>query len=259
MILKINSWFGRVGNNIIQLRNVILIAIYYNHNIEIPKHNFFNTTFIKISDNTNQDVYVDNEGCDFFYYEKIKKFDRKCFFENIDKMKNILKTIVSIDYSKVKSLDSTLVIHIRGGDLFSHSPPQNYIHPPLKYYKDIIEANDYKKIIILCEDNINPIIEKLLNTYPQISFKKNNLEQDILTIISCKYIVHSLGTFIPSLLLLNSEIEKVYYPNYSVQINESIHYFSNVNFISSNLDTYNKIMGKWENKASQNKFLIAFK
>ena len=33
MIVKICKWCGRLGNNIIQLKNVIQIGIYYNYNI----------------------------------------------------------------------------------------------------------------------------------------------------------------------------------------------------------------------------------
>ena len=34
-MLKITSWYGRLGNNITQLKNVLHIALYCNYNIEI--------------------------------------------------------------------------------------------------------------------------------------------------------------------------------------------------------------------------------
>ena len=47
--LKINNWRGGIGQNIIQVRNVIQIALYYNYNIILPEHMLFSTTYIKIN------------------------------------------------------------------------------------------------------------------------------------------------------------------------------------------------------------------
>ena len=50
-MIKIASWGNpremSLGNNIIQLKNIVHIAIYYNYNIDAPKHPFFNTAYIK--------------------------------------------------------------------------------------------------------------------------------------------------------------------------------------------------------------------
>ena len=45
-MLKITSWYGRLGNNITQLKNVLYIALFCNYNIEIPRHMFFKATKI---------------------------------------------------------------------------------------------------------------------------------------------------------------------------------------------------------------------
>ena len=49
MNIKINKWYGRLGNNIIQVKNAINIALHYNYNIRIPYHIFFNKRYIKIN------------------------------------------------------------------------------------------------------------------------------------------------------------------------------------------------------------------
>jgi hypothetical protein len=259
MILKINNWFGRLGNNIIQLRNIILIAIYYGFNIEIPGHPFFTTKFIKINNDTNNDIYIDNEGSNFFYSHKIKKFDVKCFNENIDAMKKILQDMCVFKIPPENpNFDNILTIHIRGGDLFSINPPHQYIPPPYEYYKNIIDENNYKKIIIISEDIKNPIIIKLQKIYPNILFQINNLTQDVEIILSSKNIVQSVGTFIPSLLLLSKNIRNIYSPSY-IQMNETKHYFENINLIEKEYNNYNKIMNKWCNTNEQNNLLLNFK
>jgi hypothetical protein len=42
----ITSWLGRLGNNIHQLRNAIIVALYHKCNINLPSHPFFNKTDI---------------------------------------------------------------------------------------------------------------------------------------------------------------------------------------------------------------------
>ena len=86
MILKISSWSGRLGNNLMQLRNCILIALYYNYNIIFPKHRFLKDTKVIINKETNRKIYVDREGSNFFYSRKITKFDKECFVSNIEKI-----------------------------------------------------------------------------------------------------------------------------------------------------------------------------
>ena len=50
-IVCINKWYHRLGNNIIQVHNAILIGLYFNCNVTIPAHSFFNTKIIKINNN----------------------------------------------------------------------------------------------------------------------------------------------------------------------------------------------------------------
>jgi hypothetical protein len=57
MNIKINSWYGRLGNNIIQLKNVIQIALFYSskvYSIIFPKHSYFNRTKVIINGTLRQ-------------------------------------------------------------------------------------------------------------------------------------------------------------------------------------------------------------
>tara|TARA_B100001123_G_scaffold444085_1_gene591939 strand:+ start:262 stop:1047 length:786 start_codon:yes stop_codon:yes gene_type:complete len=258
MILKINSWFGRLGNNLMQLRHIILVALYYKYNIEIPSHPFFNTTKIILNENTNNNIYIDNEGTNFFYAKKIKTFDKKCFNMNVEKMKELLQKIFIIDYKNINPLsENDLVIHIRGGDIFSNRPYPGYIPPPLSYYTNIIDKHKYDKIYLVNDVNNNPCINKLLQLYPNIIYnEKNNLLTDIYTIMSAKNIVYTVGTFPCSLLFLTNHTKNIYYPSYSIQVQEILYYMPYVNFYGSNLTNYKKSVGKWENTKKQNKLLL---
>ena len=66
MNLVISKWRGRLGNNIIQLKNILGLALYYNFNIIIPDHKYFNKRYIIINDNINILSKNINDSTDFF-------------------------------------------------------------------------------------------------------------------------------------------------------------------------------------------------
>jgi len=48
MNICINNWYGRLGNNIIKVKHALL-AIYYNFNVILPNHPYFNREYIIIN------------------------------------------------------------------------------------------------------------------------------------------------------------------------------------------------------------------
>jgi hypothetical protein len=245
MLLKINSWFCRLGNNIIQLRNVLAIGIYYGYNIEIPKHKFFNRTYIEITKETknNTEIFIDKQGSNFFYRNKITNFPQNIYTLNQDKIKEILLDLFTIKYDSLKKLnDNDVVIHIRSGDIFHNNIHPLYICPPLSYYIDIIEKNNFESIYLVAEDTKNPCINKLLELYPKIIFKNCSLEEDIKIILSSVNIIGSFGTFIPALSDLTYNIKKIYMPDYTF---EYAHYRS--------------LMFPWKNTPEQLNIMLNYK
>ena len=66
----------------------------------------------------------------------------------------------------------------------------------------------------MCEDTINPIVNKLLELYKNAIYTKNTLETDIRIILGATNIIASVGTLIPSLLLLSNNI-RFKHPNFN--------------------------------------------
>ena len=144
------------------------------------------------------------------------------------------------------------------GDVFSKNPPSYYLPPPLSFYVNILKSNNFDKIILLSEDKKNPIILELIKLFPNIIFELRNLDDDIKIILSARNIISSIGTFIPSLLLLSNNIENIYYPSYS-----PVNYFCNLNFKKINikeidLSNYYKKMIPWKNSKEQNNYLLNY-
>lgn len=270
MQLKINKWFGRLGNNIIQIKNAIQIGLYYNYKtITIPYSVFFNTTIINISDennksniNNNDETIITDEN-NFFYETKIKNINIELFKLNIDKTIIILKKIFKIS-GKLKLNDNDIVIHIRGGDIFTNNPHPLYIMPPLSYYTTILNNNNFNKIYLIAEDTFNPVIHKLIQLYPNIVFKliniQNDIENDIELLLSCNNVIESFGSFTKCLLLLSENIENVYKPSYqSTFLIESKKYNNKIIKINDiDLDDYRKKMFPWKHTKEQLNLMINY-
>lgn len=262
MNLHILRWRGRLGNNIIQIKNAIGIALYHQFNIILPKHKFFNKKYLIINSNINILNKNISDSTDFFILDSVRILNKKINYSEIfhkeskKKIIKILKELFIIKSSKLEELpDDNLILHIRGGDIFSNNPNPNYIVPPLSYYKNIIDKNKYKHIYLLSEDNKNPCIKRLVDRYPNIRFKLRDFEIDIKLILRAKNIIISYGTFVPSLLILSDYIKNIYYPSYLVYNKFLIR---EVRFHSIDLEDYKKRINKWNNNMTQNHIIINY-
>jgi len=208
-MIIIKEWFGRLGNNIIQLDNIIHIALYYKHNIVFKVHHkFFDVKIIEkfFSKYQNDEIIQDSDN--FFNRHKLH-YPKEIYTENSEIKTNILKDSFLIkDINKLNTND--VVIHIRSGDIFSNTPHPGYVPPPLAYYVKQLDKYNYNNIIIVCEDTVNPVVNKLLQLYKNSTYNKNNLTQDIKLILGATNIISSVGSFVNSLLKISDNIKNHY-------------------------------------------------
>ena len=161
----IPRWFGRLGNNIQQISN----AIYYcrKHGIRFtsPDHPMIDAIDINFGQN---DFKIQEDSNNWFYFFEGPDADFRTDVDELNKLrKNICEDYI---YPKLKINhelleqplpDEILVIHIRSGDLYTKWPsshPQN----PMAYYIKLCEMFNYK-VVILAEDENNPIVQAFTN------------------------------------------------------------------------------------------------
>ena len=240
-MLIVKTWRGRLGNNIIQLSNIIHISLFYKQNVCFKrKHYLFNVnTITKYLSKYKNDKNLTDRG-DFF--ESKSTYPKEVFEQNIEKVNEIMKQSFTI--KNVKKLDENdLIIHIRSGDIFTDSRPHpRYVPPPLSYYTNIIDRNNYKNIIIICEDTINPVVNKLLELYENAIHNKNSLEEDVKIVLGASSIISSVGTFIPTLLKFSDNI-KYHYRTHSY---------------SKELKKYYSINKPWKNTKQQREYILSY-
>ena len=240
IILK--SWSGRLGNNIRQLSNIIDIALTYKHNIIFNvKHSLFNVKIITnyFSKYNNSEIVTDKFN--FFYKNKLP-YSNEIFELNKEERNKILKEAFFIN-SINKLHENHLVIHIRSGDIFGLSPHPNYVPPPLSYYTKQIDKHKYQKKIIVCEDKVNPVVNKLLELYENMVYKKNTLKEDIKILLGATNVISSVGTFVPALMQMSDNIKHLYSTN---------------SCSGEELRDYYIIMKPWKNTKKQRNYILTY-
>ena len=254
MTIKISHWYGRLGNNIQQLSN----AIYY------CKKNKINFSF-------NHHPYIKNFQLNFginsdfssrfFYYEKNRDFINNEKELNENRRQICLEHISKNLIVRRPPFDiNTLVIHIRGGDIFSTNPPSTYIQNPLSFYVNII--NNFNKIIVVSEDFKNPVLEKLSNLR-NVEIQSTTVENDFATLVAAKNLVTSgVGTFSIAAALCSNNIENLFCSNLFLKehLNPTMLLNKDINVNITNID-YNKYILKnnWRNTCEQRKLMINYK
>jgi len=120
-----------------------------------------------------------------------------------------------------------LIIHIRSGDVFEKENRVNkdtdsvvfkwFVQPPYSFYEKIISEKSYEKIYIVSENyNINPVVNKLMNSHKNIHFLSNDICTDFKILLNSKNLVASTSDFLWASVLLskNKNIVHVSRENY---------------------------------------------
>lgn len=212
--ILIDKWYGRLGNNLIQISKAIYIAKKNNCDfVKLPhdeKYGIF-PKIIKITQNYNEDEITDENKpflSDFFYYyidENIDKIDFE--FELYNILHKYLKQYLIKD---VEKLD--LVIHIRADDVGNDRKNihNNYIPPPFYYYDSFIHNHENKYII---SDNNNHPAHDYLNQ-KGTEWLRGDAITDLNRLANCKYLAINPGSFSQYGFYLNNNIKILYTPDY---------------------------------------------
>lgn len=212
MTARINNWSGRTGNNLIQIINCLYYS-FYKHNlnsITFPSHSLFKTTKILSKENKNLDnsKKIHTDKSNFFYAKKLG------FVLCPKKMREIsqkyLIDIVNINLNET-CINNSFYIHLRGGDTFT-SKNLNFISMPWKYYKYILDNNNYENLIVVHEDNNNSCLDKFKELKNAKTQSKTLLE-DIELLCQAKRFIFTVSTFDIMIFCLSKNIEEIFIPH----------------------------------------------
>jgi hypothetical protein len=264
---SIIQWCGRFGNNIQQISNAIYFCEKNRLNFVSPENDMIH------SFNINFDQYYCPPHYYFFHVDSITNQGPAHFICDLENIRlnrrriclNYIKENLKINNTNVKKIDdNTIIIHVRGGDIFSRSNyycpvVSRYIQNPLKYYLDIIEK--FENVIILTEDYLNPVVselEKLDNVEVSICSIRETIE----ILLSARNVATSgVSSFPIACLLLSENIENIYCSD--LHLDEIISYKDffddKVNIHITNIDLKSYInYNEWLNNENQIKLMIEY-
>jgi len=148
---------------------------------------------------------------------------------------------------------TTLCIHVRSGDIFQENPHPDYMPPPLDFYKKTIQSQEWKNVLVVYQDNKNPVVHALKKEYPSAYFSSLSLEKTISVLLEAEHIVGSIGSFVPIVLLFNTVYKEFYLPEYATKGLERMLCFEKLKCID--LPGY---VETWENTEAQRKRILEY-
>lgn len=257
-MITITHWYGRNGNNIMQLIHAIYYAKVYNHNtVRFPAHAFLNSNQIQLQD--QQEKKEEVKGV-FFYLGNEFNLHIKEPYEMKRLFLEFIKPIFRIKPSLTYSPENTLFIHIRSGDIFGQNPHPGYVQPPLCYYTNVI--GDYEKVVAVCEDDKNPCV-KYLRNFPHLVYESNSVAEDLAILSGIHHFQMGFGTFGMLIYWMNGDLKTLYIPRYVVEkqmgLDASLPLDWGPNITVHMIDFPNYIeCGSWVNSEDQRKLMIQY-
>lgn len=252
-VSTLNQWFGRLGNNIQQISNAIYFCKENKLNFYCPRHSMIEPYALSFG---NDSAFSSR----FFFFNGVEK-DFICDEEGLAKnRKSILENYLTprLKTISIEIPETTLVIHIRGGDIFINSPHRFYVQNPLAFYLPII--NKYDKTIVVCEDHSNPIVAEL-SRIEKVSIQSSSVQGDFSTLLSATNLVTSgVGTFGIAAAFCSKKIKNLYCTDLFLQEHMNpleLKQHSSINVEITKLNNYIAI-GEWQNSIEQRKKMLNY-
>lgn len=148
---------------------------------------------------------------------------------------------------------TTLCIHVRSGDIFQENPHPDYMPPPLDFYKRSIQSQEWKNVLVVYQDDKNPVVHALKKEFPAAYFSSLSLEKTISVLLEAEYIVGSIGSFLPIVLLFNPEYKQFYLSEYATKGLERM--LCSEKLITISVPDY---VQPWENSEAQRKRILEY-
>ena len=120
---------------------------------------------------------------------------------------NLIKNEIKRNLPEVNIDPKALYIHIRSGNIFKFNIQSSYAQPPLCFYQKILYNFNFSKIYIISIDKTNPVINKLLEEFPNIIFNKNNFKIDISYLVNGYNLVASVSSFFTESIKFNDNLK----------------------------------------------------
>ena len=164
-----------------------------------------------------------------------------------------------------KANPDDLYLNIRSGDVFVNITHGSYSQPPLCFYQKIIQENKFQNIYLVSNGKENPLVDILINLYPNIQYKHGTPIEDMAVLANVYNLVLPVSSFPYAIIRFNDNLKILFI--YDIIINDILvywyaedYYFKKMKFTIYKMKPsykYKKIMkGKWEKSKIQLDLMI---
>ena len=271
MTYSVSQWSGRLGNNIQQVANAIMLAEYTKSTFsQSLDHEIVDKFSIKFGEN------LDSGSGRFYSWEPLVHCEKGIreggneigldvgyIYKNI---KRVCETYISphlkIPHKEVLGED-TVVLHLRSGDNYHRvfDPPTNYVPNPLIFYLNLIESFD-NCIVITEPDKENPIVHELMKI-DKVKIQSSTVAEDFATLMNSENIALSgVGTFAIAAALCSNSLKNLYTTDLLLteHLNYSMLFNTDVIVNVMELEDYLPVFPcSWKNTEEQRKFILEYK
>lgn len=210
MPVIISRWYGRLGNNIHQVYHGLMEAIERRTWLIIPESPWWKSMKIDTPNNTFGENYIPPDDYLFTPVRELRVHS--------DTARDILRREFVYDVRDVSSLgEGSTIVNIRSGDVFTNPrSASGYAPPPLAYYTKIMRMYDRKRMAIIAEDAVNPVVLILARHGEVQVCAGRSLDKDVVSMLGAETLVMSVGTLVPGLVILSKNCTRVVCPSYLV-------------------------------------------
>ena len=210
------EWFGRLGNNLLQLAHVLHLAQETQAEVIVPHADFLSRHSWDFRGNNQQKCQI--AITDNFFFSKVcpDLLDRTVF-PAAAKRKILQTHVLPVFQIPLKHSRDTVVVHVRGGDIFTSTPPspyKSYTQPPLIFYNTVLQLPEVvgRQIVLCTEDFSNPVVNLLQEQYQERLQVVTDLAEGISIILGARHLVFGQSSFSEMLSLMSPDLQSMYVP-----------------------------------------------
>ena len=158
----------------------------------------------------------------------------------------------------------TLVIHLRGGDVYGGTRHLlNHGQPPLSYYEVVLDHQSWTDVLIVHQGTEMPVLEPLLTACDKrglpVKTQSRSLMDDLSALLRATTIVAGRGSFVPQIVGLSRCVKTVYTfeSGFGLSVPKSGHTTYRVHDAVGEFSE-RILKNNWKNTRSQRKLMVTY-
>jgi len=221
--VKIKDWYGRMGNNIVQIMNAIMFGQTLNlSRLLLPSQG---TSHLPIFDFPSEIAIIPNAHLRFSCNASgLKHFFGRCTDVNKRLARATLlehlaphltaATRRACEAERAQPFDG-LTVHLRSGDAHRIFTRQGML-APCSFFQKIVLDHGFSSVRIVTErDMSHPCLKVLSRTLPNVSMRvqSKSIEEDACALMHARHLaVGSFSTFSQTAELFNMDLKSLFWP-----------------------------------------------